>query len=197
MTIVGGFDMHRQQITFDYAENDGLVRWGQIRPRHGCPSCAGRRLRRPNAPRAAGPRIMPTTTSWPPNTTATTARTQPWRSSAKSCGAAITHCGSSAMPPWPCLTPRPRRWPPNHALRTCPAHTAADACGQLPQYSVATPLWGGLPGKNERPHPFSSPHVGHPIDHHVAGPSSVDPDKAGRRHTQREHLPVHGRPQMT
>ena len=50
---------------------------------------------------------------------------------------------------------------------------------------VATPLLGGLPGKNERPHPFTSPHVGHPIHHHVAGPSSVDPDKAGRRHAQR------------
>ena len=55
---------------------------------------------------------------------------------------------------------------------------------------VATPLLGGLPGKNERSHPFGSPHVGHPINHHVAGPSSVDPDKAGRRHAQRRgHLP--------
>ena len=44
---------------------------------------------------------------------------------------------------------------------------------------VATPLLGGLPGKNERPRPFGSPHAGHPINHHVAGPSSVDPDKAG------------------
>ena len=35
---------------------------------------------------------------------------------------------------------------------------------------VATSLLGGLPGKNERPHPFASPHVGHPIHHHVAGP---------------------------
>jgi hypothetical protein len=34
---------------------------------------------------------------------------------------------------------------------------------------VATPLLGGLPGKNERPHPFAGPHVGHPINHHVAG----------------------------
>src|ERR1700739_514377 len=42
---------------------------------------------------------------------------------------------------------------------------------------VATPVLGGLPGKTERPHPFTSPHVGHPIDHHVAGPPSVDPDK--------------------
>jgi transposase len=32
MTMVGGFDVHRQQITFDYVDNDGLVRWGQIRP---------------------------------------------------------------------------------------------------------------------------------------------------------------------
>src|ERR1700757_3586347 len=32
MTIVGGLDVHRQQITFDYVDNDGLVRWGQIRP---------------------------------------------------------------------------------------------------------------------------------------------------------------------
>jgi len=31
---------------------------------------------------------------------------------------------------------------------------------------------------------FNSPHVGHPIHHHVAGPLSVDPDKAGRRHAQ-------------
>src|SRR5271166_8633 len=32
MTIIGGLDVHRQQITFDYVDNDGLVRWGQIRP---------------------------------------------------------------------------------------------------------------------------------------------------------------------
>ena len=32
MTMVGGLDVHRQQITFDYVDNDGLVRWGQIRP---------------------------------------------------------------------------------------------------------------------------------------------------------------------
>ena len=33
---------------------------------------------------------------------------------------------------------------------------------------VATALSGGLPGKTERPH-RRAPHVGHPIDHHVAG----------------------------
>jgi hypothetical protein len=43
---------------------------------------------------------------------------------------------------------------------------------------VATSLLGGLPGEIERPHPFASPHAGHPIHHHVTGPLSVDPDKA-------------------
>lgn len=32
MTMVGGLDVHRQQITFDYVDSDGLVRWGQICP---------------------------------------------------------------------------------------------------------------------------------------------------------------------
>src|ERR1700741_72755 len=32
MTMVGGFDVHRKQITFDYVDDDGLVRSGQIRP---------------------------------------------------------------------------------------------------------------------------------------------------------------------
>ena len=31
MTMVGGLDVHRQQITFDYVDDDGLVHWGQIR----------------------------------------------------------------------------------------------------------------------------------------------------------------------
>jgi transposase len=32
MTMVGGFDVHRRQLTFDYVDDDGLVHWGQIRP---------------------------------------------------------------------------------------------------------------------------------------------------------------------
>jgi transposase len=32
MTMVGGLDVHRHQITFDYVDDDGLVHWGQIRP---------------------------------------------------------------------------------------------------------------------------------------------------------------------
>src|ERR1700730_334659 len=32
MTIVGGLDVHRKQITFDYVDDDGLMHWGQIRP---------------------------------------------------------------------------------------------------------------------------------------------------------------------
>ena len=30
--MIGGLDVHRQQITFDYLDSDGPVRWGQIRP---------------------------------------------------------------------------------------------------------------------------------------------------------------------
>jgi hypothetical protein len=29
MTMVGGFDVHRKQITFDYVDDDGLVRWAR------------------------------------------------------------------------------------------------------------------------------------------------------------------------
>jgi transposase len=32
MTIVGGFDVHRKQVTFNYVDDDGLVHWGQICP---------------------------------------------------------------------------------------------------------------------------------------------------------------------
>ncbi|MGO9041811.1 MAG: hypothetical protein ACLQIK_09250 [Mycobacterium sp.] len=32
MTMIGGLDVHRQQITFDYVDDEGLVHWGQIRP---------------------------------------------------------------------------------------------------------------------------------------------------------------------
>ena len=33
MTIVGGFDVHRKQLTFDYVDTEtGEVRSGQIRP---------------------------------------------------------------------------------------------------------------------------------------------------------------------
>ena len=31
MTMVGGFDVHRKQITFDYVDDDGLVHSGEIR----------------------------------------------------------------------------------------------------------------------------------------------------------------------
>ena len=51
---------------------------------------------------------------------------------------------------------------------------------------AAAPVLGGPPGENERPHLLRLPtYVGHPINHHVAGPLSVDPDKAGRRHARR------------
>jgi hypothetical protein len=71
---------------------------------------------------------------------------------------------------------------------------AASSC----EVPVATPPLGGHPGKNERPHPFGSPHVGHPINHHVAGLLSVVPDKAGRRHAPRVSCTTvpHRRPHM-
>jgi hypothetical protein len=84
-------------------------------------------------------------------------------------------------------------------LRALPITQLMPAAGSR-NFPVATPLLGGLPGKNERSHLFTSPHVGHPINHHVAGPMSVDPDKAGRRHAQRfvsRTTLSHGRQQMT
>lgn len=65
--------------------------------------------------------------------------------------------------------------------------------------AATSSLWGGPPAKTERPHPFDSPHAGHPIHHHVAGPLSVDPDKAGRRHAPRVSRTTFspGRQQMT
>jgi hypothetical protein len=60
---------------------------------------------------------------------------------------------------------------------------------------VATALSGGLPGKNERPHPSPARRAPHPSS--CRRTLSVDPDKAGRRHAPREHLAVHGRQQMT
>jgi hypothetical protein len=62
---------------------------------------------------------------------------------------------------------------------------------------AATPCWVDVPERMSGHTSLGSPHVGHPIHHHVAGPSSADPDKAGRRHAQRWTPAVHGRPQMT
>jgi len=77
--------------------------------------------------------------------------------------------------------------------RALPITSLMPAAGSC-KAPVATPLLGGLPGKIERPHPFSDPHAGHPINHHVAGSSSVDPGKAGRWHAQRTRpLPAGGR----
>ena len=71
--------------------------------------------------------------------------------------------------------------------RAC--HTTADAAASSRSVPVATPLWGGLPERMTG-RTVGRPAVGHPINHHVAGPSSVDPDKAGRRHAQRGHPSV-------
>jgi len=57
-------------------------------------------------------------------------------------------------------------------LRALPIYPLMPAAGSQ-ETPVATPLLGGFPGKIERPHHFGCPHLGHPIHHHVAGPSSV------------------------
>ena len=64
---------------------------------------------------------------------------------------------------------------------------------------AATLYWGDLPQRLSGRTPMASPHAGHPIHHHVAGSSSVDPDKAGRRHARRISRTTfsHGRQQMT
>jgi hypothetical protein len=63
---------------------------------------------------------------------------------------------------------------------------------------AATPCWVDAPERMSGRTLFGSPHVGHPIDHHVAGVISVDPDKAGRRHAGRVSRTtfVYGRPHM-
>jgi hypothetical protein len=65
--------------------------------------------------------------------------------------------------------------------RALPVNQLMPAAGSRTS-PAATPALGGPPGEIERPHPFGGPHAGHPINHHVAGQMSVDPDKAGRRH---------------
>jgi len=46
-------------------------------------------------------------------------------------------------------------------VRALPIFQLMPAVGSR-KVPVATPLLGGLPGKTERPHPFGSPHAGHP-----------------------------------
>ncbi len=65
---------------------------------------------------------------------------------------------------------------------------------------AATPLLGGPPGKTERPHPFGSPHAGHPIHHHVAGPRPWTQIRLGagtRNVVSRSTFLSPGRQQMT
>ncbi len=99
------------------------------------------------------------------------------------------------MPPWRCRTHQRMRWLPEmRCVRALPIfQLMAAASSRL--VPVATPLLGGLPGKNERPHP--SPHVGHPINHHVAGPRPWTQIRLGAGTRNVEHLPFNRRPQMT
>jgi len=85
-----------------------------------------------------------------------------------------------------------------HCARALPIPLMPAASSR--SFPVATPLLGGLPGKNERPHDFASPHVGHPINHHAAGPRPWTQIRLGAgTRNQRRHLPhLPGRgPHMT
>jgi hypothetical protein len=116
MTIVGGFDVHRKQITFDYVDTGtGLVRCGEI-----------------------GPATRKTLRSW----------------LGEHCPAGDVEIAVEGCTGW-------RYVVEELAAAGATAHLADPA------------ETAGLRG---------SPHAGHPIHHHVAGPSSVDPDKAGRWH---------------
>ncbi len=83
-------------------------------------------------------------------------------------------------------------------VRALPITQLMLAAGSL-SAPVATALLGGLPGKNERSHPFNSPHVGHPINHHVAGPRPWTQIRlgAGTRNVVSRTTFPHGRHQMT
>ena len=132
-------------------------------------SCGGRRLRRPGVLPAAFPglRLLP----------------QPGRQTRRPQRQKPDIGGGAQNPaPLPSQAARARRRRPGAARsRTRGGGRLTMRCARalpipplMPVASslhrpVATPLVGGLPGKIERPHPFGSPHVGHPIDHHVAG----------------------------
>ena len=82
--------------------------------------------------------------------------------------------------------------------RALPLNSLMPAAGSRVS-PAAAPCWADLLERMSSRTFFGSPHyVGHPINHHVAGPLSADPDKAGRRHAQRVSRTTfsHRRPQM-
>lgn len=80
-------------------------------------------------------------------------------------------------------------------LRALPTFQLMPAVGSS-DLPVATPLLGGLPGKNERPHLFSAARTSGTPSIIMSPDLSADPDKAGRRHAQRLPHRSHGRKQM-
>jgi len=83
-------------------------------------------------------------------------------------------------------------------MRALPIFQLMPAAGSR-NLPVATALMGGLPGKTERPHHFTSPPAGHPIYHHVAGLSPWTQIRlgAGTRNVVSHTTFAPGRPQMT
>lgn len=141
------------------------------------PSCGGPPLRPLNALLAPDHRMTATTGRLRP---ARTVNAPPWRCSAKCCAAAITRCGSSAMPRSPNLT-RAAKQPDTRGWRVF-AHKSIDVRGRLPQRPCCHLLPGEHPAQNERPRPLSGTRTPGTPSVIMSPDSSVDPDKAGRRH---------------
>ena len=157
-------------------------------PRGICPgrvhrSCGGRCSKRPNAPPAPARRTTPTTSRWRPGKERQEPHPGGGTQMLRRCYHTLRELGETAL-----AMPAPERRPPEmRCVRALPTNQLMPAAGSR-KTPAATRCPGGRPGKNERPHPFDSPHAGHPIHHHVAGPSSVDPDKF--------FGPLRGRPRM-
>ena len=84
--------------------------------------------------------------------------------------------------------------------RALPINQLMPAASSRNSPAATFSLWGGPPAKTERPHPFGSPHAGHPIHHHVAGPRPWTQIRLGagtRDDVSRTTFFSHRRQQMT
>jgi len=166
------------------AESDGKrTGAGSAAKAHRC--CAGRSTRRPYAPPARAPPTMPI--GWRSRTGGAPSA-PPCRWPVSSPARPTTPCGSSATRP--CGRCRCSRWREHGGTNTRGPTDQLMWCGWLPNAPVATlPSWAALIERAAAPAA-----AGNPITHHVAGPRSEHPDKAGR---PRAALPAPDHPPAT